>query len=91
MRNLIGPGSGTEKFGSGIRDKHPGSAILPGTVTYGTGRTQEIINRPERNVLNINLSAYGPLPACIDRYRTAAGLGVQVLQILTMSLRASAP
>jgi hypothetical protein len=28
IRNLFDPGSGMEKFGPGIRDKHPGSATL---------------------------------------------------------------
>jgi hypothetical protein len=34
IRNLFDPGSGTKKFGSGIRDKHPEFAIL--LVRVGT-------------------------------------------------------
>jgi hypothetical protein len=42
IRNLFDPGSGMEKFGSGIRDKHTGSAtlVVAKHVLYGTHPTE---------------------------------------------------
>jgi hypothetical protein len=58
IRNLFDPGSGMQEFGSGIREKHPGSATLPTYFTAFTGkyeeerkklsRTQEFWNRKKK-------------------------------------------
>jgi hypothetical protein len=39
IQDLYDPGSGMEKFESGIRDKHPGSATLPASILNSDSKT----------------------------------------------------
>jgi hypothetical protein len=41
-RDLVGPGSGIEKFGSGIRCKHPGTAALVSVQKLTAGSQDDI-------------------------------------------------
>jgi hypothetical protein len=43
IRDLFDPGSGMEKFGSGIRYKYPGSATLVPTINNNKRGTKYII------------------------------------------------